>query len=452
MNPNIFRSYDIRGQVGRDIDAATAKHIGKAFASYLMRKTGLEKLRIIVGRDNRVHGAGLQEQFIYGLIAHGVQVTKLEDSTSPMLYFAVCSGNFDAGVNITASHNPASDNGFKLVGSDAHSICGAEIQALKKIIVDLDFVSTAKGSVEKGSFTDQYYEKITSLITLKRPLKIVIDAANGIGGKYYPDLFRKLGCEVIELYCEQDGTFPNHEPDPVVEGNTSDLKKAVLANQADLGISFDGDGDRLAIIDEQGNYHDANETFVILIRDILSRHPGTSVVYTVSNSLIVPEEIKAHGGIPVMVPVGHSHVEKAMQDHQALLGGEQSGHFFVSENYFGFDDAAYTAAKLVQIFADSDQPVSAHYQSIPKVFSQPELRPFCPDDQKFKVIEEITKELSKDYKCNTMDGVRVEFDDGGWLGIRASNTSQCLSICMEARSQERLEEIKKMARQLTIDI
>lgn len=447
MNHHIFRAYDIRGKYGSELTAETARLIGKAFFSHVREKYGIEQPRIVVGRDNRTHGKELQQAFISGLLEHGAHVTRLEDSTSPMLYFAVCHGNFDAGVNVTASHNPAEYNGFKLVGREAHSICGTEIHSIKQRIIDGSFAPLAEGSVKSLETTQAYYQKLSSIISLKKPLRIVVDAANGIAGKYYPELFRQLGCEVIELYCDQDGTFPNHEPDPVVEANTTDLKQAVLENKADLGISFDGDGDRCAIVDEQGKYHDANETFVLLIRDILSRHPGTSVVYTVSNSLIVPEEIKLNRGTPKMVPVGHSHVEVAMHETKALLGGEQSGHFFIAENYYGYDDAAYTAAKLLEIFSASAEPVSERYASIPLVYSKPEFRPFCPDDKKFKIIEHIAQELNQSYRCNTMDGVRVEFEDGSWLGIRASNTSPCVSVCMEARETSRLEEIYELAKQ-----
>jgi phosphomannomutase/phosphoglucomutase len=443
---NIFRAYDIRGKYGSELNAESARLIGKAFVTYVINHYKIQNPKIVVGRDNRTHGKELQNAFIKGLTEHGAHVFKLEDSTSPMLYFAVCEGNYDAGVNVSASHNPAEYNGFKLVGREAHSICGTEIQAIKKMIEDQQFAPESKGTVEDVMIEEDYYEKISSIIKLKKPLKIVMDAANGIAGKHYPELFRRLGCTVIELYCDQDGRFPNHEPDPVVEANTEDLKKAVLENKADLGISFDGDGDRCAIVDELGKYHDANETFVLLIRDILSRHPGTSVVYTVSNSLIVPEEIKLHGGIPKMVPVGHSHVEVAMHETKALLGGEQSGHFFVAEKYYGFDDAAYVSAKLLEYFSASDKTVSEQYSSIPLVYSKPEFRPFCSDEQKFKVIENLAIELGQSYKCNTMDGVRVEFDDGAWFGVRASNTSPCLSLCMEAKDSERLQEVYKLAK------
>ncbi|MDP3975543.1 MAG: phosphomannomutase, partial [bacterium] len=228
MKNNIFRAYDIRGSYPEQLDAQAARLIGKAFASFVIRKYGIEHPRVIVGKDNRSHGPELQLAFIEGLLEHGAHVARVEDCPSPMLYHAVCVGGFDAGVNITASHNPADYNGFKLVGRQAHSICGEEIQIILKMIQEEDFVPPSEGEVQDISIVDSYFQALTDLVEFRRPLKIVIDAGNGIAGKYYPELFRRLGCEVFELYCEQDGSFPNHEPDPVVEVNTADLKAAVL--------------------------------------------------------------------------------------------------------------------------------------------------------------------------------------------------------------------------------
>lgn len=451
MNQNIFRAYDIRGVYGEELNEETARLIGKAFVRYLARKYEIQSPRIIVGKDNRSHGKALQDAFIGGALSQGAEVDRVEDCPSPMLYHAVCEGNYTGGVNITASHNPPEYNGFKLLGEMAHSIAGEEIQIIKQMILDDDFEPAPEGQdriLTNIEIAEPYYQKIQSLINLAKPLKIVIDAGNGISGKYYPEVFRRLGCEVVELYCEQDGNFPNHQPDPIVEANTEDLKKKVLEEQADLGVAFDGDGDRCGIIDEKGHFHDANESFVLLIRDILSRHPGSPVVYTVSNSLVIPETITELGGKAHMVPVGHSFVEIAMNDTGAMLGGEQSGHFFVAENYFGYDDAAYAAGKLVEFFSRQDQSVSQLYDSISKTFSSPEMRPHCPDDKKFEVIQKITADLEKEHQVNTMDGVRVDFDEGGWLGIRASNTSPKLSILMEAHNQKQLDKIHRLAKRL----
>ncbi|MDF2378709.1 MAG: phosphomannomutase/phosphoglucomutase [Candidatus Gracilibacteria bacterium] len=462
MKDNIFRAYDIRGLYPSEIDEQAAKQIGKAFASFLRRQYSIESPRIVVGRDNRTHGEGLQEAFISGALEHGAQVDIVEDSCSPMIYHAVCRGDYDGGCNVTASHNGPEYNGIKLVGRGAHSIAGDDIQKIKRMVHEKDFeLSTNEGEdslprrVQKDIFTD-YKSHLSQIITLERPLKIVVDAGNGIAGKYYPDVFRALGCEVIELFCEQDGSFPNHQPDPVVEANTQDLKKKVFESGADVGISFDGDGDRCAIVDEQGVYHDANQSLVLLARDVLSRHPGTPVVYTVSSSLIVPEETKKAGGKPVMVPVGHSHVEHAMTDHKALVGGEQSGHFFIEEGYFPFDDACFAAARLCQIFSQrrgnqtspSSEGVSDSYSDIPKTYDYPEFRIPCPDDQKFEIVQKLTEQLSSKYDCETMDGVRADMGDAAWLGIRASNTSPKVSVIIEALTEEKLKDVYTVAKQL----
>lgn len=450
INPHIFRSYDIRGTVPNQVNEEAATAIGKGYATYLSRQMNKPVLRLLVGRDNRTHGESIRRAFVEGITALGHQVDLLEDSPSPLLYFGVCHGGYDGGVNVTASHNPANYNGFKLLGKDAHSIAGDEIQAILELIQKEDFeplADTAGNSQMIDVFTD-YKQAMTNKVLLERPLKVVVDAGNGIAGKYYPEILRSLNCEVVELYCEQDGSFPNHEPDPVVEANCEDLKKAVREHQADIGVAFDGDGDRVGVVDDQGAYHDANETFVLLIEDIVPRHVNKPVIYTVSNSLIVPEAAEKLGGSSVMVPVGHSHVELALHEHGAVLGGEQSGHFFVGEDYYGFDDACYTTLKLLSFFARSEKKVSEHFQALPKVLSVPEMRPDCPDDKKFEVVELVSQELQQSYPCNTLDGVRAEFPGGGWLGIRASNTSPCLSVCIEASSQEELDTIYQLAKSL----
>lgn len=449
MNENIFRAYDIRGVYPSELDEVAAKNIGKAYVSYLIRQFSLENPRIVIGRDNRPHGVGLQKAFIEGCLEHGAQVDRVEDCASPMLYHAICDGDYDGGVNVTASHNPAEYNGLKLQSKNAHSIAGDEIQRIKQMILDEDYEEESdSGSLQDVEIHQAYTEKISSLVSIENKLKIVVDAGNGIAGKFYPELLRKLGCEVIELFCEQDGTFPNHEADPVKEKNTEDLKKAVREHSADLGVAFDGDGDRCAIVDELGVYHDANESMVLLAQDILSRHPSSPVVYTVSNSLIVPEAIKRAGGKPIMVPVGHSHVEHAMTEHQAYFGGEQSGHFFISENYYSYDDAAYTTVKLLEIFSQAGKKVSEVYSSVEKTITKPEFRLACADDKKFEIVETLADKLSQDHEVETMDGVRVEFENSAWLGIRASNTSPKLSVIIEAKTQSQFDEIEALAEKL----
>lgn len=445
MNEGIFRAYDIRGVYGQDITADIAEKIGKAFTTKIKALYNIKNPKLLVGRDNRTHGEELRTALVKGMISCGAEVSVLEDACSPMLYFGVCNVKFDGGVNVTASHNPAQDNGFKLIGREAHSIAGEDIQEIKQTILDESWTEEAGGTQQDFSVEEDYYQAIASKVELKKDMRVIVDAGNGIAGKYYPELLRRIGCEVMELYCEQDGSFPNHQPDPIVEANTEDLKKAVLEHKADLGISFDGDGDRCGIIDSQGRFHDADESFVLLIKEVLSKKPKSSVIYTVSNSLIVPQTIKELGGKAVMVSVGHSHVELAMHEHNAPLGGEQSGHFFVADKYYGFDDAGYASAYLINWMSRQQKSSAQLYDTLPKTYKIPEFRPHCDDDKKFQVVQSISDKLSAEYECSTMDGVRAELGNGAWIGVRASNTSPKISVCVEAKTEEELESAIKIA-------
>ncbi|MCK5607295.1 phosphomannomutase/phosphoglucomutase [Candidatus Pacearchaeota archaeon] len=437
----IFRAYDIRGTYPDQLNTENAKLIGKGFATWLIQKTGNPGPAIVVGRDNRTHGEELQKAFIEGLMECGCGVTDLGLSPSPYLYFANCYGEFDAGCNVTASHNPAHYNGFKLMTKNAHAVFGDMLQEVYQVIEKGEFAA-GEGAMLHANLMDDYFKKLKSIFSYSRPLKIVVDTANGVAGMLYPTFLRKLGHHVEELYTELDGTFPNHEPDPIVEANLEDLKKKVLETQSDFGISFDGDGDRCGIVTEKGEFIDADKTLMLLTKDVLSRHPGGSLVYTVSNSQVLFDLTEEWGGKPYMCKVGHSYVEDAMNEHKAILGGEQSGHFFLPENYYPYDDALVTACRLIKIASDSDGKVSELFEEFPKTFAEPEIRPKCPDDVKFDIIQRVTDHFKDDYPAETMDGIRLDFGNGGWAGIRASNTSPRISITMEAKSQEELDQIK----------
>lgn len=443
MKKTIFRQYDIRGIVPEELNDSDARIIGKAFATFMRRKISAPK--IVVGRDNRLHGEKIKKAFIEGLLEHGVQVIDIGACPTPLLYFSVCETAADGGVNITASHNPANYNGFKMVEKNAHAIAGEDILELYQIIKSQQFAEKASGNISSLEMGKTYEDAISARIQLRRPFRIVMDCGSGIAGGTYPSVFKKLGCEVTELYCDSDGNFPHHEPDPIVEKNLSVLKKKVLETKSDLGLAYDGDGDRFTLVDEKGVFHDANESFALLIKDQLSRHPGGTIVYTVSCSLIIEEMIRASGGVPIMVTVGHSSVEKAMTDHKAILGGEQSGHYFIAEGTRGFDDAAYASGALLAFLSTVDGPVSGVYQTLPRTFSVPEFRPFCEDKRKCLIVQKITDDLSKKYPCVVIDGVRAEIQ-GGWLGVRASNTSPCLSVIMEAKNVDTLRQIEQIAR------
>lgn len=356
-----------------------------------------------------------------------------------MLYFAVASKNFDGGINVTASHNPKEYNGLKIIGKEAHSICGDEIQDIRKLIENKDF-ETGKGNIKTLDIFKEYAKNLASKIKPARKLKVVIDAGNGITGPFYTKIFEAVGAEIIPLFCEPNGNYPNHQPDPVVEKNLEDMQKKVRKENADLGIAFDGDGDRMGVVDENGKTHDANQLLILLARNILQKKK-TSVIYTVSCSSTIADEVKKEGGEAIMVPVGHSFVEKAMRKHKAILGGEQSGHFFIADDYYSFDDACFTGLKILEIAASENKPFSKYFETMPKVTALPEVRPYCSDETKFQVIKNVSDELGKIYDINTMDGVRIDLENGAWASIRASNTSPVLSVVMEARSKKDLENL-----------
>ncbi|MBN2087812.1 phosphomannomutase/phosphoglucomutase [Candidatus Peregrinibacteria bacterium] len=454
IDQEIFRAYDIRGTYPEQVNAEVGELIGKGFGTYLRRKLEDRRpktdensndqnsnIKVVVGMDCRTHSPEIHEAFINGLLSTGCDVTNIDKCPSPYMYFVNSNGKFDAGCAITASHNPKEFNGFKLITDNAHAVFGDELQKVYQIIENGEF---AEGSGQKISadYYDFYVQKIKSIFSFYRPLKIVIDTGNGIAGIMYPKVLRELGHEIVELFTDCDGTFPNHEADPVKEENTEDLKKKVIEVGADIGLSFDGDGDRLAIITEKGEYITADKLLMLLSKDVLSRNSGGSIVFTVACSQSLFDLIKEWGGKPIMCEVGHSYVEHAMAKSNAILGGEQSGHFFLPENYFPYDDALVTALRTLFILSQSNSTASALFSNFPKVFAIPEIRPFCPDDKKFDILNDVKKYFSDKYPSITIDGIRMDFGKGGWAGIRVSNTSPRISIIMEAQTPEHLEEIK----------
>lgn len=441
IEKNMFRAYDIRGTYPDQINTNSAELIGRGFGTYLRNKFNIENPTVVVGRDCRTHGPELYKAFIDGLVSTGCFVTETGLSPSPLLYFANTIGNFNAGCSLTASHNPKEYNGFKLITKRGHAVFGDELLKIYKLIENNELI-TGEGKVESDNYEDRYFEKLNSMFSYSKSLKIVIDTGNGVAGKLYPEILRKLGHEVIELYTELDGTFPNHEPDPVVEKNLVDMKKVVLENNADLGIAFDGDGDRAGILTENGDFITADQLLMLLSKDVLQRYPNRHIVFTVSNSQSLFELVKEWNGIPIMCEVGHSYVEDTMNKNNAILGGEQSGHFFLTEDYYSYDDALVTACRLLKIITDSDKKTSEQFTQFPKTFAEPEIRPYCDDEIKFDVLNNITDHFKDKYPNITLDGIRMDFGNGGWAGIRVSNTSPRLSVSMEAQTNEHLEEIK----------
>lgn len=443
IDPRIFRAYDIRGVALEQLTEDAARQIAHAYGTVLRERIPDRAPRVCVGRDARTHGPQLERAVIDGLVAAGCEVHTIGATPSPLSYFTICDGDFDAGVQVTASHNPAKDNGLKLSLAHAHSYANEDIQDLRKRIEEGRFAD-GRGSERPYDGTTPYLAKMKAMFgDGLKGTKVVVDSGNGIAGPVYCEALREAGAEVIELYTEPIGTFPNHPADPSKRATLKELQETVVREKADMGFGFDGDGDRVGLVDETGAIHSADNIILLLAEDMLSRNPGTAVVSTVSNSSVIETEVTRLGGKPVMCKVGHSNVEHAMTDHKALVGGEQSGHIFCFEDYHGFDDALVAALRIAKVVKAAGKPLSELMARYPKVYLAQERRPACPDDRKFEIIEEAKKHFAEKYPVVTMDGARVDFGDGAWAGIRASNTSPCLSLCIEARSPEKLAAIEE---------
>ncbi|MFH0833945.1 MAG: phosphomannomutase/phosphoglucomutase, partial [Patescibacteria group bacterium] len=355
---HVFRAYDVRGiALGEqpEITPEFAKRIGQAF----VQKLGIPNPQIAVGRDDRLTGEKLQRALIEGLVAAGARVLELGHATSPYLYFVVCAQKLDGGIALTASHNPKEYNGFKLIGRDAMPLTEAEIQTIGQLVCgNQDLQTAAGGSVEKFDFQKDYFAKLKSLAPLPRKLKVVLDCGNGTAGYFAPVFFRELGCEVVELFCEPDGNFPNHMPNPEDAESLRELQKKVVENSADLGLAFDGDGDRLGVVDDHGEIIPADRILILLARDLLSRNSGAEIIFDVKCTFVLEDEIKKLGGRALRWKTGHSFIKRKMKDDGALLAGEVSGHVFFAENYFGVDDGLLAAAKVASIVSRSGQKIS----------------------------------------------------------------------------------------------
>ena len=444
IDPHIFRAYDIRGKAHTQLSAEACKLIGRGFGTVLRCLYKKDHPTVVVGRDARTHGPELEAAVIEGLMNAGCLVLTIGPTPSPLNYFTICERKLDGGVHVTASHNPKEDNGLKLQIRDAEAYSGESLQELRSLIEAGDFLP-GKGTREEFDAAASYREVLANKFkNAGKSLTIVVDAGNGIAGPVNCDVLRSVGAEVIELYTEPDGEFPNHAADPSKHETLRDLQAKVKEVSADVGLAFDGDGDRLGLVDERSTIWPSDHLLLLLAQDHLGRHGGKPVIFTVSNSGILQTEIERWGGKPIMCKVGHSYVEHTMREHGALLGGEQSGHFFCAEDYYGFDDALVAALRIITILSQEKQPVSTLMNAFPKVYQSPELRPYCPDDAKGKIIAKVTEHFSKKYPVITLDGVRIDFGDGAWAGIRQSNTSPCISICIEARSPEKLKEIQKI--------
>ena len=440
LNSHVFRAYDVRGLVGPDINPDVFRQVGRAYATMVRRRGGR---RIAVGQDNRLSSNGLKAGFVDGVRAAGVGVVDIGLVTTPILYFATAHWKLDGGANITGSHNPIEYNGVKMVHPGAMPLSEEEIQALRTMAERGDYESGA-GELTQRSPRDDYVETIAAMVRPARRLRVVVDAGNGVAGLYGPALLRRIGCDVVELYCESDGSFPNHLPDPEDEHNVEDLKAKVVEVGAELGVAYDGDADRVGVIDERGHRHEADLILILLARDLLSRHPGAKIVFDVKSSQALVDDIRKHGGVPVMWKTGHSHLKRKMREDDILLGGEVSGHMFFAENYYGVDDGILASCKIIELAAGSGGPISRLFATVPHLRATPELKAPCPDGEKFRVVAEATRELKRRYETIDIDGARVLFPGGGWGLVRASNTNPYLTLRFEGHSEEEIASMKRV--------
>ena len=438
INASIFKAYDIRGVVPATINEALAEALGKAFGTVALKEG---ETSVAVGRDGRLSGASLSAALIRGLASAGVAVVDVGMVTTPMLYFAANTLT-RSGIQVTGSHNPKDYNGFKMVLA-GRAIYGDEIQGLRQIIEAESWaVAAAAGVVSQHDVQAAYRARIVSGIQLARPMKIVIDSGNGIAGASAPDIFRALGCEVTELFSEVDGNFPNHHPDPSKPENLRDLIKALKNSDAELGLAFDGDGDRLGIVTKDGQNIYPDRQMMLFARDVLSRVPGGTILFDVKCSQRLAPDIEAAGGVALMYKTGHSLIKAKMKEIDSPLGGEMSGHIFFKERWYGFDDGTYAGARLLEIVS-REPDASALLNGLPTSFSTPELNVACQEGEPHTVVEALIKAVhfAAPAVVSTIDGVRVDWPDGFGL-IRASNTTPVLVLRFEGHTQQALERIE----------
>jgi len=438
INPQIYREYDIRGIVDKDLTPDIVNKLGQGFGTHMVRRG---KLNLVVARDGRLSSKSFSEALIKGLTSTGCSVIDIGLCPTPVYYFSIFHLEKDGGVMVTGSHNPPEFNGFK-VSVGKGTIFGEEIQDLRRLIEKGQFF-TGQGNLSEMGIIQHYQDYIKKNIHLRKKLKVVIDAGNGTAGVVAGPLLRDLGCDVEELYCDIDGRFPNHFPDPTIPANLKDLIDRVKILKADIGIGYDGDADRIGVVDESGNIIWGDQLMILFSREILKDRKGVTFVAEVKCSQNLFTDIEKHGGRAIMWRTGHSLIKEKMKEEKAVLGGEMSGHIFFADRYFGYDDAIYASCRLVELLSKTDQKLSQLLDDVPKAFITPEIRVDCPDEIKFEVVERVKEELKKDHPIIDVDGVRVRFEDG-WGLLRASNTQPVLVLRFEALTEKRLQEIKKL--------
>lgn len=439
MNPNIFREYDIRGRVPEDLNNETMHKLGLALGTYFYRN---QVNKIALGMDCRESSPQFKEILIKALNSSGIDVMDVGMVPTPLLYFALFHLNLDGGLQLTASHNPPEYNGLKVCLGKT-TIYGEEIKEIYRIAKKGVF-HQGKGSTEKTDIKPDYIDMISENITPgPHKIKVIVDAGNGVGGLVGPDAYSKMGMEVKRLFCEPDGKFPNHHPDPTVPENLHELIKRLKLGTADMGIAFDGDADRLGVIDRNGNIIYGDQLMVIFSRSVLDSNPGATIIGEVKCSQLLFDDIETHGGRAIMWKVGHSLIKNKMKEEKALLAGEMSGHIFFADRYYGYDDAIYAGARLLEILSHKGKDIRELISDLPHMVNTPEIRLDCPDEIKFDVVKKLAEEFKDKYRVIDIDGVRIIFEDG-WGLIRPSNTQPVLVLRFEANSKERVDEIQSM--------
>lgn len=439
MNPKIFREYDIRGIVDVDIGDGDVIRLGRAFGTCMARQ---DKRSIAVARDCRLSSERYRDLLVKGLLGAGMDVVDFGMCPTPLLYFGLRHLDREGGIMITASHNPPEYNGFK-VCNGYDTISGAEIQKLLRIMESGSFTEGA-GVLREVDIVKPYQDFVVDNIRIDGKLRVGVDAGNATGGPIAVPILERLGCEVFPLYCEPDGTFPNHEPDPTVLRNLRDLIDLVKRESLDVGIAYDGDCDRLGVVDHRGEVVYGDKLMIIFAREILSRRPGTTFLSEVKCSKTLYDDIEKRGGKAIMGRTGHSLMKARMKDVDAVLAGEMSGHMFFKDRFFGFDDGIYASCRLLEILSRTRRPIFELLEGVPETCATPEIRVDCPDEIKFEVVEHARQHfVDSGYRVIDVDGVRIVFEDG-WGLVRASNTQPMLVLRYEAETESRLEEIRQL--------
>jgi phosphomannomutase/phosphoglucomutase len=443
VSKSIFKAYDIRGIVNEDLTIETVVLIGKAIGSESIDRG---ERGIVVGRDGRTSGPDLMNALVEGIKSTGCHVVKIGMIPTPVLYYATYSKGASSGVMITGSHNPPNYNGFKMMIA-GETLSGERILNLYERINNQNF-HQGQGTSTTIDIQEDYLNRVTSDISIKRPLKIVVDCGNGVAGHLAPKLFEALGCEVLKLFCHIDGNFPNHHPDPSKLENLNDLIAEIKAEKADLGLAFDGDGDRLGVIDEKGNVIWADRQMILFSRDVIHRNPGAKIVFDVKCSSLLSKDISNQGGKPILSRTGHSFIKAKIKDESALLGGEMSGHIFFKERWYGFDDALYAGARLLEILSSRNESCSEIFSALPDSFNTPEINiHFDKQGDQFDAMEKLKKTANfNGGVLTTIDGIRLDYEDC-WGLVRPSNTTPCLVLRFEAGTEASLKRIREEFRE-----